>query len=144
MAAAGQAAEQKAQKEAAYDPGGIGSAHGLEWLFKRTDIPPNVKHRFYAWSNMKHLRLSNLQSIKNVNIILAQLDYDISLYIKGKKRKKGEKLTERILSWLNQLKAVVRLNLMASLGESRDMELITKSRGEWKQEVEQKAPPREE
>jgi len=142
VANAGQGAEQKAQKEAAYNPGGVGNVHGLEWLFRRTDIPNEVKTRFFVWSDIKSLRLSNLHNMENVNTIISQLDLSISLYLSQRKREDNE-ITEKILDWLNQLKAAVRLNLMASLGESRDMELITKSRGEWKQEVEQKMPEEE-
>lgn len=138
MPGAGDAAQRQAQKEAIHDPGGIGSIHGLEWLFRRK-VPTEVKKRFFAWSDIKSLRLSNLQTVENANIIISQLDTSINLYLSERVRK-GKELTEEILDWLNQLKAMVRLNLMASLGDNRDMELLTTSRGEWSTKLKQEKP----
>lgn len=130
-------AKQQMQKEAAYEPSAMEMSHGLEWLFKRKDIPSRVKDRFWMWTSIKDLRLSNLIHVDNANVIISHLDYDIHLYLVEKQRKENTKLSEKILSWLNQLKVLVRLNVMASLGQdSRDMNILTKTRFEGKSESE--------
>jgi len=146
MGSSAEEVKQKMEQETAYEPDAMEASHGLEWLFARKDIPPNVKKRFWVWTSVKDLRLSNLIHVDNANTILSHLDYDIHLYLIEKQRKEDAGLSEKILSWLNQLKALVRLNVMASLGqETRDMNLLTKKRfeGESRSEIEQKQPEEE-
>jgi len=141
MGSSAEEVRQKMEQEAAYEPDAMEASHGLEWLFARSDIPNRVQQRFWVWCSVKDLRLSNLVHIDNVNTILSHLDYDVHLYLIEKQRKENPALSERILSWLNQLKAFVRLNVMASYGqESRDMNVLTKKRfeGESKSEIGQK------
>jgi len=139
-----QEAEQMAQQEMAQERhvaevGGPQSQ--LEWLFSRKDIPQKVKQRFWTYSNVKNLRLSNIRNYENIKILIAQLDKDIQYYI----TEQGDKISYKTLSWLNQLKFTVRMNLLASTGgENRDMRLIQEQRGKWRSKYEQQPMEGEE
>jgi|GEM_PF-4140794 len=125
-------AERQAQQRASREQG-VRPKNKLDWLFSRPDIPKSLKDRFWTYSDVRDLRLGHVENYENLKKLVACLEQDILLYI----QERGDDITSKQMSWLNQLYFHFMINLTGSLGkEDRDMSLVTEERGRWKSEYE--------
>lgn len=129
-----QASKQDAKRKAA-----TRSQSMIDMLFAREDIPEKLKKRFWTYSDPKELRLAHIENYDNLNNLFAHFKHDKHLYL----QEKGGEISSKKLSWLNQLEFHVKINLSASLGDTRDMRLMMEERGQWESKYEQKTPEQE-